>query len=110
MWRVCVAGRRLIALLALGAVRGALPATALSGAAEPVTLADWMRTVFVTPDREIDTSQPAVAVAPPPPPPVVLQTTSEQIPPDKAPPKRSGLRNQMPDTWLRSQTRARRRR
>ena len=111
MWRRFIGiGRRGVALLALAGFLGALPAAAIAGAAEPLTLADWMRTIFVTPDREVDTSQAGVAVTPPPPPPVALQTSSQQIPPEKAPPKNNRLQNQMPDAWLRGQARGRRRR
>ena len=96
---------RAVAILAMAAFVGALPATALSSAAEPVTLADWMRTIFVTPDREVDTSQPGLAAAPPPPPPVTAaQTQSEQTPP-----KDSVVRNRFPESWLRDRSRGRRR-
>lgn len=85
-----------MALLALAGFLAALPVAALAHAAEPVTLAEWLRTIYVTPDRELDRSDPATVVAPPSPPPPALQTSSEQIPP-----KQPVLRNRVPDGWLR---------
>src|SRR5687767_1537199 len=97
------AARRLVAALMVAAFLGALPAASIAGAAEPVTLADWMRTIFVTPDREVDSTQQGLAAAPPPAPPVALQTSSEPTPP-----KDTVVRNRMPESWLRDRSRARR--
>lgn len=94
---LCRAGaRRSLALATLLAFFAALPASALAHAAEPLTLGEWKRMLFVTPDRKIDRSNPAVATAPPVPPPVVLQTSSEQIPPQQP-----VVRDRIPDAWLR---------
>ena len=98
------AARRSVALLALATFFAALPAGALAHAAEPVTLADWLRAIFVTPDRKIDRTAPAVAVATPPPPPLVLQTSSQQVPP-KAP----VIRDRIPEAWLRDPWKSRKR-
>ena len=57
--------RRAVAVVAMAAFCLALPVAALANAAEPVTLADWLRTIYVTPDREIDPADPAVVVPPP---------------------------------------------
>ena len=89
-------GRGLVAVVAMAGLFASLPATAIANAAEPITLADWLRTIFVTPDREVDASQQGVAVSPPPPPPVVVQTSSERIPPEQP-----VVRNRVPDGWLR---------
>jgi hypothetical protein len=104
-WRGGV--RQTVALLSLGTLLAALPITAVAKAAEPVTLGEWMRIVFVTPDREIDSSQPGLAGTPPPTPPPVLQTSSEQTPPKPS----SVVRDRLPDGWLRrDRARSRRRR
>jgi hypothetical protein len=84
-------------VVALAAFLGALPVAALAHAHEPVTLGEWMRTVFVTPDREVDRGQKALAAAPPVPPPVALQTSSEQ----QTPPKQPAVRDRLPDVWVR---------
>jgi hypothetical protein len=77
----------------------ALPVTATAGGeAQPVTLGEWMRTIFVTPDREIDTSQKGVASAPPPLPTPVVQASSEP-----APAKQPVARPQVPRLWLNRQ-------
>ncbi len=89
-------GRSLVAAIAMAGLLASLPATAIANAAEPITLADWLRTIFVTPDRELDASQQGVAVSPPPPPSVVVQTSSERIPPEQP-----VVRNRVPDGWLR---------
>ncbi len=97
--------RRGIAILALAAFLGVLPETAVLNAAEPVTLADWLRLIYVTPDREVDRTAPGLAAATAPAPPVVLQTSSEQTPP-----KPTADRNRLPDTWIRHPSRRSRRR
>jgi hypothetical protein len=84
------------ALLALLAFCLALPVAALANAAEPVTLADWLRTIHVTPDREIDRSDPAAVATTPAPPPPALQTSSEQIPPQQP-----IARDRVPEGWFR---------
>jgi hypothetical protein len=84
------------AVLALAAFCLALPVAALANAAEPVTLAEWLRTIYVTPDREIDRSDPATVVAPPAPPPPAVQTSSEQVPP-----RQPIARDRVPEGWFR---------
>jgi hypothetical protein len=87
---------RLTALLMALALVLALPVTATArGEAQPVTLGQWMRIIFVTPDREIDPSQKAVAVAPATPPPPVVQTSSEP-----APAKEPVVRATPPRLWF----------
>jgi hypothetical protein len=88
--------RQVVAVVAMAAFCLALPVAAVANAAEPVTLADWLRTIYVTPDREIDRADPAVVVPPPAPPPPVLQTSSEQTPP-----KQPIVRDRVPEGWLR---------
>jgi hypothetical protein len=88
--------RRIVAVVAAAMFCLALPVAALTNAAEPVTLADWLRTIYVTPDREIDRSDPAVVAPPPAPPPPALQTSSEQTPP-----KQPIVRDRLPDGWVR---------
>jgi hypothetical protein len=94
-----------VALLLLATFLAATPVTALVHAAEPVTLGDWMRTIFVSPDREIDRSPEALTVALPAPPPVALQTSSEQTPP-----KQPMVRDRLPEVWVRAGSRRSRRR
>jgi hypothetical protein len=77
-------GLRGRALLAIATMVIALPIGATAGAAEPVTIGDWMRTIFVTADRDIDTSQAGVAAAPPPLPAPAAQASTQPAPP-KAP-------------------------
>jgi hypothetical protein len=84
------------AVMALAAFCLALPVAALANAAEPVTLAEWLRTIHVTPDRELDRSDPATVVAPPAPPPPAVQTSSEQVPP-----RQPIVRDRVPDGWFR---------
>ena len=83
----------------------ALPVAALANAVEPVTLADWLRTIYVTPDREIDRADPAMVASPPAPPPPALQTSSEQTPP-----KQPIVRDRLPEGWFRRNARHARRR
>jgi hypothetical protein len=78
----------------------ALPMTVISAAeAEPVTVGDWMRTIFATPGRKIDTGQKGIAVASPPAPPPTVQTSSEP-----APPKEPVARTQVPRFFLPRET------
>lgn len=81
---------------ALVAFLAALPATAVTNQAEPITLADWMRTIFLSPDREVDQHKPAIPVPTPAPPPPAPQTSSEQVPP-----QHTAVRTQLPEAWLR---------
>jgi hypothetical protein len=74
-------GLRGRALLAIATVLLALPIAATAGAAEPVTIGEWMRAIFVTPDREIDTSQEGVAAAPAPLPAPTAQASTQPTPP-----------------------------
>jgi hypothetical protein len=97
----------IVAMLALAAFIAALPVAALAHAHEPVTLGEWMRTIFVTPDREMDRGQKALAATATPPPPVALQSSSEQ----QTPPKQQVVRDRLPDAWVRrDRVRGRRRR
>jgi hypothetical protein len=80
----------------LCAFLAALPTTAVANAAAPITLADWMRTIFVTPDREVDQNKPAIPVPTPTPPTPAPQTSSEQVPPQN-----TAVRTQLPEAWLR---------
>lgn len=77
--------RRVRALLAATVLFLALPITAVApGAAAPVTAGDVMRTIYLAPDRKIDTSQKGVAVAPAPPiENAQVQRSSEPAPPVK---------------------------
>ena len=85
---------RLTAWLAALVLVLTLPLTAISGAAEPVTLGDWMRIIHVTPDREIDASQDGLAAVSTPPPAPVLQTSSEPAP------KEPVVRTTVPRLWF----------
>jgi hypothetical protein len=96
---------RLMAVLTLAAFLAVLPTTSIMNGAEAITLADWLRQIFVTVDRKLDDTALALAAATPPPPPVALQTSSEQTPP-----KPALDRNRIPDGWLRPPTRRGRRR
>jgi hypothetical protein len=69
-----------VALFALFALLSSLPTTVLAGASQPVTVGDWMRQIFVTPDREIDASQKGLAAAVPIAPPPIVDTSSQPIP------------------------------
>ncbi|HEY0710400.1 MAG TPA: hypothetical protein VGG33_26575 [Polyangia bacterium] len=71
---------RVVALIAALALFVTLPITALAHASEPVTVGDWMRQIFVTPDREIDPSQKGLAAAVPVTPPPAIDTSSQPIP------------------------------
>jgi hypothetical protein len=95
----------LLRRLAVGAVAfatlitflAAMPAAALAHAAEPISFGDWMRTIFVTPDRKIDQSKPALAAGPLIPViQITLQTSSEQVPADHP-----VVRDRLPDVWIR---------
>jgi hypothetical protein len=98
--------RRTGALVMAVALLLALPTITTTGAAaQPVTFADWMRAVFVTPDRKIDPSHKGTAVAPPPLPPAAVQASSEP-----APPKEPIQRVQVPRLWFRGDGRRSRRR
>jgi hypothetical protein len=97
--------RRAVAIITLAGLMGLLPSAAILHASEPVTLADWLRQIFVTPDRKVDRFQPALAAASPPPPPVVLQTSSEKTPPSQA-----VNRSALPEAWMRQSARRSRKR
>jgi hypothetical protein len=74
----------------------ALPITTIAAAeAAPVTVGDWMRTIFASPDREVDGSQKGLAATPPPAPQPALQTSSEPTPP-----KEPVARAQLPRLWF----------
>jgi hypothetical protein len=92
--------QRALAVVSLAAFLGVLPETAIMHSAEPVTLGDWLRQIFVTVDREIDRTAMGVAASSPPPPPAVLQTSSEQTPP-----RQSVDRSRLPDGWVRQSSR-----
>jgi hypothetical protein len=98
---------RLMALITAAALLLALPVTATArGESQPVTLGEWMRIIFVTPDREIDSSQKGTAIAPPPLPTQAVQTSSEP-----APTREPIARAQIPRLWLtRKQEQARKHR
>jgi hypothetical protein len=84
----------------------ALPTMATASAeAQPVTLGDWMRTIFVTPDCKVDTAQKGVAAAPPPVPVPALQSSSAP-----AAPKEPVAQNQVARFWLQPEGRTKRRR
>jgi hypothetical protein len=88
--------RAATALLMLLSLILALPVTATArGEAAPVTLGEWKRIVYNTPDREIDATQKGVAAAPPPAPQPALQTSSES-----SPPKEPVVRTQIPRMWF----------
>jgi hypothetical protein len=87
---------RLTALLMVVALLLVQPLTATAaGEAQPVTLGEWMRIIFVAPERQIDPSQKGVAVALATPPPPVVQTSSEP-----APAKEPVVRATPPRFWL----------
>jgi hypothetical protein len=76
----------------------ALPTITTAGLdAQPLTMGEWMRILFVTPDRELDASQKGVAIAPPPLPAPQVQTSSDPAPP-KEPVNRAA---QSPRLWFR---------
>jgi hypothetical protein len=93
--------RRLGAVCLALALLLALPATTTARAlAEPVTIGDWMRVLFVTPDRKLDASHDGLAWTPPPPPAPQVQTSSEP-----AAPAEPAARTEIPRLWLRRDSR-----
>ena len=75
----------------------AMPITVTVAAeAQPVTLAQWMRAIFVTVDRQVDPTEKALALTPPPPPVPIVDPTSEP-----APPRTPALQPEVPRFWLR---------
>ena len=59
-------------------------------------MGEWMRILFVTPDRELDPTQRGMAIAPPPMPAPQIQTSSEPSP-SQEPVNRA----QSPRLWFR---------
>jgi hypothetical protein len=66
-----------------------------SAAAHPVSLGDWMRTIFASASRKIDPAQKGVGVAPPPIPAQQLQPSSEP-----AAPKQPATSMEGPRFWV----------
>ena len=72
--------RRVGAVAMVATLMLALPTITTAGLdAQPLTMGEWMRMLFVTPDRQLDPAQKA-AIAPPPLPIPQIQTSSEPSP------------------------------
>jgi hypothetical protein len=98
--------RRLGALLLAIIFFVALPITVTTAAeAQPVTLGDWMRAIFLAPDRKFDPSQKGMALPPRPVAEPLVQTSSEP-----APPKEPVAQTQVPRFWVPPRSTRRKRR
>ena len=99
-------GRRIGAVALALALFVASPLMAVAhAAAQPITAGDWMRAIFVAPDRKIDTMHQGVTAATTPMPPQELQSTNEPAPPKPAVTGADG-----PRLWVRRRAVRKRRR